>query len=119
VCGAFGTICVGLFATEDTDLWQQGLFYGGGTDQLVSHVIGVVAVAAFVAVAAGILFAVIKATIACGSARRRSWSASTVEHGEIIRSSAHTGKIGDGKVWVLDVDRLLRIRTGEFDSDAI
>jgi len=63
VCGAFGTICVGLFATEDTDFWQQGLLYGGGAGQLVSQVIGVVAVAAFVALAAGILFATIKATI--------------------------------------------------------
>ncbi|MDQ3462126.1 MAG: ammonium transporter, partial [Actinomycetota bacterium] len=35
VCGAFGTICVGLFATSDTDFWQAGLFYGGGTAQLV------------------------------------------------------------------------------------
>ena len=42
VCGAFGTLCVGLFATEDTDYWKQGLFYGGGTDQLVSQIIGVV-----------------------------------------------------------------------------
>jgi ammonium transporter, Amt family len=63
VCGAFGTICVGLFATEDTDFWQQGLLYGGGTSQLVSQVIGVVAIAAFVAVASGILFLVLKATI--------------------------------------------------------
>ena len=63
VCGAFGTICVGLFATADTDFWQQGLFYGGGAGQLVSQVIGVVAVAAFVAVTAGILFLAIKATI--------------------------------------------------------
>ena len=63
VCGAFGTICVGLFATEDSDFWQQGLFYGGGTDQLVSQVIGVVAVGLFVAVTAGLLFAVIKATV--------------------------------------------------------
>src|SRR5829696_2519086 len=38
---------------------------------------------------------------------------------EIIRSSAHTGKIGDGKVWVVDVDRLLRIGTGEFGNEAI
>ena len=38
---------------------------------------------------------------------------------EIIRSSAHTGKIGDGKVWVVDVERLMRIRTGEFGGDAI
>ena len=38
---------------------------------------------------------------------------------EIIRSAAHTGKIGDGKVWVVDVDRLMRIRTGELDADAV
>lgn len=63
VCGAWGAIAVGLFATEDSDFWQQGLFYGGGTDQLVTQVIGVVAIAAFVAVTTAGLFAVIKATI--------------------------------------------------------
>ena len=61
VCGAFGTICVGLFAADHADF--QGLFYGGGTDQLVSQVIGVVAIAAFVAVTAGLLFMLIKATV--------------------------------------------------------
>jgi Amt family ammonium transporter len=63
VCGAFGTICVGLFATADTDFWQQGLFYGGGSSQLVSQLIGVGAVAVFVAVTSGLLFLVIKHTI--------------------------------------------------------
>ena len=63
VCGAFGTICVGLFATSDTDFWKAGLFYGGGTDQLVSQLIGVVAVGAFVAVSMTIVFMVIKATV--------------------------------------------------------
>ena len=38
---------------------------------------------------------------------------------DTIRSSAHTGKIGDGKVWVVDVDRLMRVRTGEMGEDAI
>jgi len=38
---------------------------------------------------------------------------------ECIRSTAHTGKIGDGKVWVVDLERLLRIRTGEMGPDAI
>ena len=38
---------------------------------------------------------------------------------EAIVSSAHTGKIGDGKIFVLDVDRAVRIRTGETDSDAL
>lgn len=63
VCGAFGTLCVGLFATEDTDFWQQGLLYGGGASQLLSQLIGVVAVAAFVAVTAAALFLAIRATI--------------------------------------------------------
>jgi nitrogen regulatory protein P-II 2 len=38
---------------------------------------------------------------------------------EAIATSARTGKIGDGKVWVSDVDRIMRIRTGELDADAI
>jgi Amt family ammonium transporter len=63
VCGAFGTISVGLFATSDTDFWQQGLFYGGGAEQLVSQLVGVGAVLAFVSVAAGLLFLLIKVTI--------------------------------------------------------
>jgi nitrogen regulatory protein P-II 1 len=37
---------------------------------------------------------------------------------EIIRTSAHTGKIGDGKIWIVDVDRLMRIRTGELGVEA-
>ncbi len=38
---------------------------------------------------------------------------------EIVRTSAHTGKIGDGKVWVVDVERLMRIRTGELGVEAV
>jgi nitrogen regulatory protein PII len=38
---------------------------------------------------------------------------------EAIQSSAVTGKIGDGKLWVVDVNRVLRLRTGERDTDAI
>lgn len=38
---------------------------------------------------------------------------------EAISSSAKTGKIGDGKVWVTGVDDLLRIRTGELGIEAI
>jgi nitrogen regulatory protein PII len=36
----------------------------------------------------------------------------------IVRAAA-TGKIGDGKIWVTDVDRLVRIRTGEEGPDAV
>ncbi|AIU32989.1 nitrogen regulatory protein P-II 1 [Corynebacterium ulcerans] len=41
---------------------------------------------------------------------------------DVVRAvvdSAHTGKIGDGKVWVTPVDDLIRVRTGERGSDAI
>jgi nitrogen regulatory protein PII len=38
---------------------------------------------------------------------------------EVLREAATTGKIGDGKIWVTDVDRLIRIRTGEEGADAI
>lgn len=36
-----------------------------------------------------------------------------------IKASASTGKIGDGKIWVTDVARIIRIRTGEEGPDAI
>jgi len=36
-----------------------------------------------------------------------------------IKAAASTGKIGDGKIWVTSVDRIVRIRTGEEGSDAV
>jgi nitrogen regulatory protein PII len=38
---------------------------------------------------------------------------------EAIAKSAHTGKIGDGKIFVLDIERAMRIRTGEVDAEAL
>jgi nitrogen regulatory protein P-II 1 len=38
---------------------------------------------------------------------------------DAIVSTAATGKIGDGKIWVTPVERLVRIRTGEEGTDAI
>ncbi|MEA3215866.1 MAG: nitrogen regulatory protein 1 [Acidimicrobiia bacterium] len=38
---------------------------------------------------------------------------------DTIVQSARTGKIGDGKVWVSDVDQVIRIRTGEMGNDAL
>ncbi|WP_299442722.1 P-II family nitrogen regulator [uncultured Rhodospira sp.] len=38
---------------------------------------------------------------------------------EAIQNSARTDKIGDGKVFVLDVEKSVRIRTGETDADAL
>lgn len=38
---------------------------------------------------------------------------------EAIRKTAHTGKIGDGKIFVIPVESALRIRTGEKDEQAL
>ncbi|HWQ18604.1 MAG TPA: P-II family nitrogen regulator [Methanotrichaceae archaeon] len=38
---------------------------------------------------------------------------------ELVRKSAHTGNIGDGKIFVLPVERTVRIRTGEVDGKAL
>jgi nitrogen regulatory protein P-II 2 len=38
---------------------------------------------------------------------------------EAIVSAAKTGQIGDGKIFVTDIDHALRIRTGETDDDAL
>jgi len=38
---------------------------------------------------------------------------------EAIEKSASTGKIGDGKIFVFDLEQAIRIRTGETGSDAL
>ncbi|GLY67066.1 P-II family nitrogen regulator [Amycolatopsis taiwanensis] len=38
---------------------------------------------------------------------------------EAIVNAAHTGKIGDGKVWVTPVETVVRVRTGERGTDAL
>ena len=38
---------------------------------------------------------------------------------DAVKAAAATGKIGDGKIWVTSVDRLIRIRTGEEGLEAI
>lgn len=38
---------------------------------------------------------------------------------ETITESARTGKIGDGKIFVSSIERVVRIRTGEMDADAV
>ena len=43
----------------------------------------------------------------------------TVKIVETIRDSAQTGKIGDGKIFVTDVEEVIRIRTNERGEDAI
>lgn len=66
ICGALGTIMVGLFAYYEygsTNVAPLGLFYGGGASALLTQLIGVVSVIAWVAVTMFIVFNVIKMTV--------------------------------------------------------
>ncbi len=38
---------------------------------------------------------------------------------EVIMQAAQTGKVGDGKIFVSDIEKTVRIRTGEVDNDAL
>ena len=38
---------------------------------------------------------------------------------EAIMQAAATGKIGDGKIFISELERVIRIRTGEVDEDAL
>ena len=77
VCGIFGTLCVGLFTTSDLSgsvltgpfgtaacggPWA-GLFFGGGTKQLISQIVGVLAVGAYVVPVSSICWLIIKAIV--------------------------------------------------------
>ena len=76
VCGALGTIMTGLFATEG------GVFYGGGFQFFGVQCLGVVTVAAYVAVVITIVFLVIKHTIGLRVSREEEVSGLDVsEHG--------------------------------------
>lgn len=64
VNGVWGTLAVGLFATKAGSAGTfDGLFYGGGTALLLSQVIGVAAIGAFVVVASSVCWMLIQATV--------------------------------------------------------
>jgi Amt family ammonium transporter len=66
VCGAWGTIAVGLFGAEKVlgiGNANTGLFFGGGANQLMSQLIGVVSFMAWGLVCGFILFTIIKKTV--------------------------------------------------------
>ena len=70
VNGVFGTLCVGLFADPTVikahaleAVCKPGLFSGGGTEQLISQLTGIVAVAGYVIVVSGLCWVLLKATV--------------------------------------------------------
>ena len=76
VCGALGTVLLGLFHAE------SGLFYGGGTALLIAQVVGVVAVFAFCMVCGLVMFNVIKGVVGLRvSAEEEMAGLDATEHG--------------------------------------
>ena len=77
VCGIFGTLCVGLFTTTDLSGTvlntpfgtaeaggpNAGLFFGGGTKQLIAQLVGVLMVGAYVVPVSALFWLLIKATV--------------------------------------------------------
>jgi Amt family ammonium transporter len=107
VNGVFGTICVGLFGHPDLCakdptgayiLNKPGLFYGGGTEQLIDQLTGVGATAAYVLVASGIAWLAIKFTLGMRVSKEEELEGLDIgEHGNeayhgfvLDRSSEHS-----------------------------
>lgn len=79
VCGATGTLLVGLLATDG------GLFYGGGFKQLGVQALGVVSIGAWALITGFILFGILKATNGLRVSRRIEEEGLDVyEHGEAV-----------------------------------
>ncbi len=97
VCGALGTICVGLFAQDIIlpETTGNGLFYGGGATLLIAQLKGIVSVFLFCIVTGSILFAGIKYTIGLRvSAEEEEEGLDIGEHG--LHAYPDPGFIGMG-----------------------
>ena len=80
VCGAFGTILTGFFATGVST--EKGVFYGGGFHFLGVQALGVLSVAAYVAIVITIVFAILKKTVGLRvSAEEEITGLDVTEHG--------------------------------------
>lgn len=86
--GVFGTLCVGLFATPDriarsgNVAQKAGLFYGGGSEQFIDQLIGVLSCGAYVIVVSAVAWTIIKATMGLRVSQEEEHSGLDVgEHG--------------------------------------
>jgi Amt family ammonium transporter len=84
VCGIWGTLAVGLFASIPGNTGTTGLFFGGGTTLLVSQLVGVLVVGLWTAITAGTVFFLLKVTIGLRvSAAEEEAGLDIGEHGSV------------------------------------
>lgn len=113
ICGAWGTLSVGLFGQRSIDLqyWsdttaiKDGLFFGGGFGQLTTQAIGVFTVFAFVAVSMFIVFYLIKKVVGLrvSDAEQRQ-GLDLGEHNNTAYGGFVFDSTGDHAVIMVDVD---------------
>ncbi|TXI39476.1 MAG: ammonium transporter [Mycobacterium sp.] len=96
VGGLFGTLMVGLVATKEAPAAVSGLFYGGGTEQLVKQAIGAFAVLGYSAVATAILALIVKYTI--GLRLDREDEAAGIDEAEHAETAYDFAVAGSGSV---------------------
>ena len=72
-------------------------------------------IALFVSIGGGTAFAV----VAANQVNSQSIVNGQVKNPDLAPDSVGTGKIGDGKVWVLPVEGAVRVRTGDQDEAAL
>ncbi len=109
VCGAFGTLALGLFAQDKfaPDTTGNGLLFGGGIGLLKAQFIGVVAVFAFTVIAGLILFGILKATVGLRVTESEEIEGLDIgEHGNLAypdfeMGEPHSAGVGIGKSSVL------------------
>jgi Amt family ammonium transporter len=95
VGGLFGTLMVGLVATAEAPAAVSGLFYGGGTEQLVKQAIGAFAVLGYSAVGTAILALIVKYTIGLRLDREEEAAGiDEAEHAETAYDFAVVGSTG-------------------------
>ena len=117
--GIWGTIAVGLFATDTSPAFEtagikNGLFYGGGADQLMIQLIGFAAVAAWTAVTITITFLVIKNTVGLrASEEEEIVGLDKMEHG--LASSYSGFSIVDMSM-TMDVNENTDLGVAEYDK---
>lgn len=97
VGGLFGTLMVGLVATKAAPAAVDGLFYGGGADQLIKQAEGAFAVLGYSAVVTAILALLVKYTI--GLRLDREAEAAGIDEAEHAETAYDFATAGTGSVF--------------------
>lgn len=98
VCGALGTVLVGLLAEDG------GLFYGGGASLLLTQVLGVVSVIAWVAITMTIIFFIIKKTVGLRVTEKEEIAGLDIEEHGLENAYADFMPIVNGAGMPIDVE---------------